>query len=278
MRKLLLALLVTVAFPLGAQAAAECTIRAAETIVEDQVEALLESCTKVLKANPRDSEARYVRGSLLGGVGRDAEAIEDLNYSILLAPKFADAYYNRSAAYLALGEWRKAYNDATKAVELDPGNGGAFHNRALAREQTGDLAGAVEDFTRAIELGYSRNHGSTYRFRANTLSRAGRWQEALADYSRAIEDLDGTDRAEAFAEVHNGRAWALYKLGRAADGLSDVEASIATDAANAASLDTRAHIFEAMGDTDAAIRDYRRALEIDPELAESKEGLQRLTE
>lgn len=88
------------------------------------------------------------------------------------------------------------------------------------------------------------------------------------------------DRAEALGYdspvLRNGRAWAYYKAGRAADGLADVQKALETAPSDPAILDTRAHIYEATGQRDEAIADYQAALKLNPDQKESQEGLARL--
>ncbi len=93
---------------------------------------------------------------------------------------------------------------------------------------------------------------------------------SFADYTRAIE-ID-----PARWDAHQGRAWALLKSGRPAQGLADAEAALKLKADAAQALDTRAHILEALGRREEAIADFRRALAIEPRLSGSREGLKRL--
>jgi membrane associated rhomboid family serine protease len=98
------------------------------------------------------------------------------------------------------------------------------------------------------------------------------------DYISAIPDLDAAFAAGIdSAPLRNLRAWSLYKVGRAADALPDANTALAATPTDAATLDTRAHIYEALGRRDEAIADYRAALVQDPDIAESKAGLARLT-
>ncbi|WP_454812013.1 rhomboid family intramembrane serine protease [Labrys neptuniae] len=98
------------------------------------------------------------------------------------------------------------------------------------------------------------------------------------DYVAALRDVDiaikgGRDNAA----VRNLRAWSLFKLGRAEEGLPDADAALKAEPNDAAILDTRAHIYEALGRREEAIADYRAALSQDPTIAESQAGLRRLT-
>jgi TonB family protein len=99
-------------------------------------------------------------------------------------------------------------------------------------------------------------------------------EERLKSCARVIR---GDPRA---AWAYNERAWAYFKMGNAAQGLPDVEKSLELDPNLARALDTRAHIFEALGRREEAVADFRRALsvaEADTALKiSSRAGLKRL--
>ena len=58
--------------------------------------------------------------------------------------------------------------------------------------------------------------------------------------------------------------------------LPDVEQSLQLRPDDAHFIDTRAHIYEALGRTDEAIADYHKALQFDPTFTGGKEALKRL--
>ena len=58
--------------------------------------------------------------------------------------------------------------------------------------------------------------------------------------------------------------------------MADVQQALELAADDAAALDTRAHVFEAMGKRNEAIADYRAALLKEPTLQSSLDGLKRL--
>jgi Tetratricopeptide repeat len=68
------------------------------------------------------------------------------------------------------------------------------------------------------------------------------------------------------SDAYNNRAWAYFNAGKAAQGLPDAERSLQLLPNNAHLLDTRGHIFEALGRREEAITDFRRALSINPKL------------
>lgn len=93
-----------------------------------------------------------------------------------------------------------------------------------------------------------------FAMRALAYSLKGNYERALADYDEAIRINP------AFAVALNNRAWALFKAGRAREGMPDVERSLALQPMSSHSLDTRAHIRQQLGDLTGALADYEMAM------------------
>ena len=64
--------------------------------------------------------------------------------------------------------------------------------------------------------------------------------------------------------------------GEDAKGLPDAEKAVAMAPKNAASMETRAEIYERLGQRDGAIADYRAALVLDNHIQLALDGLKRL--
>ncbi len=93
-----------------------------------------------------------------------------------------------------------------------------------------------------------------YGMRALAYSLRGAFDQALADYDKAI-DLNPD-----YAVALNNRAWVYFKLGRGEEGERDVERALQLSPGSPYALDTRAHIRQADGDAEAALADYERAM------------------
>jgi tetratricopeptide (TPR) repeat protein len=119
-----------------------------------------------------------------------------------------------------------------------------------------DLDRRIEGCTALIDQGDqgAADLSYAYAMRALAYSLKGRYQTAIRDYDVAIAMKPD------FAVALNNRAWALFRWGKAAEGLPDVERSLELSPTSAHSLDTRAHIKQALGDPKAALRDYDRAM------------------
>jgi tetratricopeptide (TPR) repeat protein len=93
-----------------------------------------------------------------------------------------------------------------------------------------------------------------YAMRALAYSLKGRYATAIGDYDAAIALRPD------FAVALNNRAWAYFRWGKAATGLPDVERSLELSPTSPHTLDTRAHIRQSLGDPQAALRDYDKAM------------------
>jgi tetratricopeptide (TPR) repeat protein len=119
-----------------------------------------------------------------------------------------------------------------------------------------DLDRRIEGCTALIEQGDqgAADLSYAYAMRALAYSLKGRYETAIRDYDVAIAMKPD------FAVALNNRAWALFRWGKASEGLPDVERSLELSPTSAHSLDTRAHIKQSLGDPKAALRDYDRAM------------------
>lgn len=95
-----------------------------------------------------------------------------------------------------------------------------------------------------------------YALRALALSLVGRYDEAIGDYDLALQIQPD------HAVTLNNRAWALFKMGRIQEAVPDVEKSIRRDGTSPHAFDTRAHLRQALGASDGAYQDYRKAMDL----------------
>lgn len=127
-----------------------------------------------------------------------------------------------------------------------------------------ELDKALEAFSAALALAPT---AATYSLRGTVHYDKGAWDKAIADYAEAIR------RDPANGEAFNNRAWTYYRAGRPAEALADADVAVRLLAKEAYVWDTRAHIHAKLGNREAAVRDFRAALAIDPDNATSRDGL-----
>src|SRR6516164_5455536 len=79
----------------------------------------LVSLTEVVDKHPDDPQAYNMRGSVLGGAGRQEQALADFSKAISLDPNYAQAYANRALVYRKVNKLDLALADDNKALTLD---------------------------------------------------------------------------------------------------------------------------------------------------------------
>lgn len=179
----------------------------------------------------------------------------------------ANAYNGIGRVHVARKEYAKAVAMFTNAIYSRPTDAPYWSNRGIAFKALKDYDSAVADFNKALEL---TPNAADYWRRGSALQLMERWNDAVLDYAKAAQM-----QAENGA-YHNSHAWALFKTGKAAEALPVAQKALALLTNDANSIDTLAHVYEALGRRDDAVTQYRRALSINPNLQESKDGLKRL--
>lgn len=143
------------------------------------------------------------------------------------------ALLKRGFGNFALGKLDAARADYSAATELDPNNHYAHHELGLTMRAQGDLEGAFVALSKAVAL--SPTAGSLFE-RGRVLATQGKWNEAIKDYSAAIDKgadtntaytKDGQISRPALDHVTSNyfaaRADALYLTGRAVEAVADYE-------------------------------------------------------
>ncbi|HRN84212.1 MAG TPA: tetratricopeptide repeat protein [Hyphomicrobium sp.] len=196
------------------------------------------------------------RGILHHANGAYQDAIADYDAALALeASKLDKAQYLhlRGLAYLALGNTDQAFADYTASADLVRANVLLQYSRAVTHSQAGNHETAIAELNSVIETA-SKTSGTL--------------RDLLADKSIAYRDL--------LAPSYAWRGYAQAASGRTAEGLSDVEKSLALDPKNTTALATRGLINELLGHNDRAVADFQQVLSIEPKNTASQDALKRL--
>lgn len=100
---------------------------------------------------PRDPELRIDRAMSHAAAARYQDAVIDLSAAILLDSGSADALVLRASAYRHTGRPAEAAEDVERALSLAPEHAGALLERGILRLQSGDDKGARADWHAVIE-------------------------------------------------------------------------------------------------------------------------------
>jgi tetratricopeptide (TPR) repeat protein len=142
---------------------------------------------------------------------------------------------------------------AIPAAAIDAGY---YNDRANKYYEKGRYDDAIEDYTRALQV--NPNDPVAYYDRANAYYRKGQYDRAVEDYTKAVE-INPQDE-----EAYFNRGLAYFSLGRFEEAAGDYSRAIEIDPQDADAYNNRGNAYTEMGRYDEAVRDYTTALEIRP--------------
>ncbi len=221
-----------------------------------------------------------------------AEQIKLLTQVVEKSPGHVGAYHYRADAYFALGKYPQAIKDYNRVVALRPQDPFRYYARGLAYTQMKEPSLALADFSKAIALkpdfsnfylARARAYAAVYKYGlalADYRTYAGSWEKASSDLLREVLPISieagrwQTARVQADALRARGEdtaAWHIYNATiLQADEQLDGAISAYSKAVNRTPTQPqpyrlRGNAFKELGDYQAALDDYTRALELAPE-------------
>lgn len=199
------------------------------------------------------------------------------------APDSAEDYLKRGVARVEQGNLAGAMADYTRAIEINsrlaPGflcrggeiavsdlfNALALNNRGFAHYRNGDWDQALADFDRAIQM--QPRLADAYSNRGNVWQQKGELQKAWHDFNQAIK-LNPRHSA-----AFNNRANLHQANGELAEAIIDYTRSIEMEPAKATAFANRGLTFLQLGQGREAVADFKRAIELNPGLKAQLERL-----
>jgi tetratricopeptide (TPR) repeat protein len=135
------------------------------------------------------------------------------------------------------------------------------YDRGVNLAKAGQYEQAIAEFDKAIEL--DPNYTAAYANRGNVYSQIGQHDKAIADCNKAIE-LDPDD-----AEVYGNRAAVYSHMGEHDKAIADYNKAIELDPNYAQAYYNRGIAYSSLGEYDKAIADYTKAIELNPNYAKA---------
>ena len=174
------------------------------------------------------------------------------------APQTVERLHHRGINYKSLGEHALAIADFDAALSIDPGYGPARVSRGYVYLEQGDEDRALQDFNVVLQTADPIRHGpythaSAYIGRARIALRRKAYDQAVADFSEALQ----RHRLSAVAYAH--RAEALLEQGKLAEALADVDRALWVDRQHSSAYRIRALIYRAQARPLEAAEDAMQA-------------------
>ncbi|NET33323.1 MAG: tetratricopeptide repeat protein [Cyanothece sp. SIO1E1] len=161
---------------------------------QQDYESALEIFSALIDCDPNNALDYNNRGLVYFQSGQMVAAIQDYNTALYLNPNLDHAYNNRGNYYAAHGLYKEAIADYDRAIDLNPCNLRARINQGITFRDLGQYDEALESFDLAHYLGSTEvsifiERGRTYHLR-------GDWNCAIADYRRALAQLQSSQHSQ----------------------------------------------------------------------------------
>jgi len=215
---------------------------------------------EIIKANPRDADARLLLGSVLAEQGERSESIAQLSEGVRLRPQSAEAHNALGEAFNTFHDLRAAQGEFDKAVALDPGFAQAQVNLGLVLVDSGAFAAAAAHLDRAIAiLGHAPDAAHPLYLRAKVFTEQNEVEKAAAQLQQAVSLRP--DFVEAWSDLGQARKTLLDDAG----ALTAFERAVELSPDDAVAQYRLGAEYLRNARLPAAIQHLREALRLDPE-------------
>lgn len=232
---------------------------------------LIEAIRSEFPLEEKTSEAlQYLRREL----GLRDEDIAPIESKITSDPRWksAEAFFDRGLAHYRLGEYPKAIKYYAEAIALKPAYSGAYLERGATHYKLGDMQAAIEDHTNAIETNNNwegrsltdayLERGLAYYYSAKKENHADNMKQAIKDWTETINLRPN------YSIAYYNRACAYSDLDSPVEAIKDYTEAININkdwgavATLPHALYKRGLLYRALGESDAADRDFQAADEL----------------
>jgi tetratricopeptide (TPR) repeat protein len=221
---------------------------------------------KLLRINPANGDALNLKGVIAASRNEHVRALGYYDRAIAVMPTFADTHFNKAISLSALDRDLEALGAYAKAIALRPNYGAAHLNSGRIFHKLGRIDQAVTAF-RVMAAAHPTDPSGHYNLgisltdllpKAKFKEREALTTEARTAFERSLAlDPKSAETYYAFATLHseNGQHDRAAELVRVALGLKPEWSDAWNNLGN--------H-YEGLGDREAAIAAFDRALQLDP--------------
>ncbi|MCC6219777.1 MAG: tetratricopeptide repeat protein [Deltaproteobacteria bacterium] len=214
------------------------------------------------------SEAHYNLGLNLAKANQVDEAIKEFDVAIK-GRKEGDFLIGLANAYVQKKEFSRAREIYEDALKLEPSSTKATQGLALAYVSSEDFEKAEDVLRAAIQQ--NPDDAESYFSLGVVLDRLGRNKEAMVSYETAIE------KGKKSPEVYAHLGGVVLKDGDVERAGTILQTVLASNPDNAVAHNNMGVLLELKGEKDNALREFRRAMDLDPNLESASKNFFRLS-
>ena len=263
---------------------------------DDLPEVTEESVGQLTEQQRKDYAAKLKAAGNKAYGSKDYNRAIDLYGQAILCKADAVFYSNRAACWNAMSNWSKVIDDTTAAISIDPEYIKALNRRANAYEREARYSEALLDYTASCIIDQFRNDASAQAverlLKKVAESKAKAIMEGkdkklpsptfVSNYLQSFRDNGLPEGLEETADLPEGSGKALLRKGlkaiklRTGEGYTEAAESFekAIEAGDlekneALAYNMRGTFRYLRGDSDSALADLNKSLELDPGLVQS---------
>jgi tetratricopeptide (TPR) repeat protein len=256
----------------------EYLYKASSYFQDDKLDDAIKNADEVIRltrgVGDEAAKAFAIRAVSYIGKRNYSQAVEDFTSVIKTIPD-ARMYLARGMTYVEMENYDLAIEDFNTAIRIDA-DAGMYLERAKAHLYKKEYDKAVEDADTEIRM-YSDESDmwEAYVIRSIAYTEKGNSDQAKEDFDNALSMEEGEQ-----AKLYNTRAWiyAHFFKKEFDRAIEDASQAIKLRPKEAAYYDTRGWAYLGKGDYNSASDNFTKALQLDPDLFESKDGLKTVRE
>lgn len=176
--------------------------RATDYVNRGNMVASMRDLEEALRLRPGFARAQFKYGRLLDHIGEETKAVVYYDYALKNDPKLEDAYIHLSRLYIKQKEFIKTVELLERSLEYFPENAVIWGNLGTSYYYLMNYSESLACLNRAIEI--DPRLTSAYLNRGRLMVMSGKWEDALSDYSKALElDKDNDEIKQAIEYILN---------------------------------------------------------------------------
>ncbi len=168
---------------------------------------------------------------------------------------------NSVLTYMRNNVWKDEITLSTDSINKSPGKGRPYNNRGDALVDAGRYEEALLDFDKAVEL--LPKYAMAYYNRGNLYQKQKKYDQALADFNYAIRYRRDFDKA------YNNRGTLYKETNRLDEALVDYDRAISLNPDYHMAYNNRGSVYILQKQYQLAIEDLDKAIAIKPDFAEA---------
>lgn len=179
----------------------------------------VEDCNIAISKGRSKDKYYRLRAEVLTQIGKFDEALKDADKAISLNPREKDTRSAKADILIQTGKFEECVKECTAGLKINPKAVNLLTLRADAYERLDKKALAIDDYNRALK---HEKISFRHLFKKGQMEyQLGRYKDAIASYSLAIERSSKSSNSRALVE----RAKAYEKLGMLKEAQNDRKAA-----------------------------------------------------